>query len=336
MNKQNVRTCIVGLGWWGDELVNASKNVDRLEINTCFARTESTRNEFAKKHSCRAIESWEEVLNDNEIDAIFLATPHSTHSRMIVDAANAKKHILVEKPFVLNVAEGIKALDACSKAKVKLAVGHQRRFQPAHRKLKDWIQSGKLGTIIQAEANFSYGFASTLSPDSWRSNPDESPAGAMTGLGIHQVDNLQYFLGPVKNVFSYSKSVKPDTFLEDVTVTLLEFESGSFGYLGSNMLTPKVFYVRVYGTEANAIAENEGTKITLWGKDNTELIEEFEVSGDPVTAPLVAEISDFAQSIIQDSTPEVDGVVGLRNSAVLEAIILSSREKRIVTIEELY
>tara|TARA_A100001037_G_C15153801_1_gene641776 strand:+ start:14849 stop:15859 length:1011 start_codon:yes stop_codon:yes gene_type:complete len=336
MSKQNIKTCIVGLGWWGDELVNASKNVDGLEINTCFARTESTRSEFAKKHSCRPIESWEGVLNDTEIDAIFLATPHSTHASMIVDAANAKKHILVEKPFVLNVAEGITALDACSKANVKLAVGHQRRFQPAHRKLKDWIQSGKLGTIVQAEANFSYGFASTLSPDSWRSNPDESPAGAMTGLGIHQVDNLQYFLGPVKNVFSYSKSVKPDTDLEDVTVTLLEFESGSFGYLGSNMLTPKVFYARVYGTEGNAIAENEGTRITLWGKDNSELVEEFEVSGDPVTAPLVAEISDFAQSIIQDYTPEVDGVVGLRNSAVLEAIILSSREKRIVTIEELY
>ena len=336
MVKQNVKTCIIGLGWWGDELVNASKKVDGLEIESCFARTESTRNEFAKKHSCRPISSWKEVLNDSDIDAIFLATPHSTHANMIMDAASAKKHILVEKPFVLNVSEGKIALDACSKANVKLAVGHQRRFQPAHRKLKEWIASGKLGTIVQAEANFSYGFASTLSPDSWRSNPEESPAGAMTGLGIHQIDNLQYFLGPIKNVFSYSKSVQGNTSLEDVTTSLFEFESGSIGYLGSNMLTPKVFYARIYGTEGNAIAENEGSKITLWDKDSKEFTEEFKVSGDPVTAPLIDEISDFAQSIIQDSTPEVDGIVGLRNSAVLEAIILSSREKRIVTIEELF
>ena len=336
MVKQNVKTCIVGLGWWGDELVNASKKVDGIEIESCFARTESTRNEFAKKHSCRPINSWEEVLNDPDIDAIFLATPHSTHANMIIDAARAKKHILVEKPFVLNVSEGKIALDACLTANVKLAVGHQRRFQPAHRKLKEWIVSGKLGTIVQAEANFSYGFASTLTSDSWRSNPEESPAGAMTGLGIHQIDNLQYFLGPVKNVFSYSKSIQENTSLEDVTTSLLEFESGSIGYLGSNMLTPKVFYARIYGTGGNAIAENEGSKITLWDKDNTEFIEEFEISGDPVTSPLTDEISDFAQSIIQDTIPEVDGIVGLRNSAVLEAIILSSREKRIVTIEELF
>ena len=336
MNKENIKTCIVGLGWWGDELVNASKKVEGIQIDACFARTESTRNEFAKKHTCRSIGSWEEVLNDTEIDAIFLATPHSTHATMFIDAANANKHILVEKPFVLNVTEGKTALDACLKANVKLAVGHQRRFQPAHRKLKEWIDSEKLGKIIQAEANFSYGFASTLSADSWRSNPDESPAGAMTGLGIHQVDNLQYFLGPVKNVFSFSKAMQENTNLEDVTTTLLEFKSGSLGYLGSNMLTPKVFYARIYGTEGNAIAENEGTKITLWDKENTELVEEFEVSGDPVTSPLVEEISNFTQSIIQDFTPEVDGVVGLRNSAVLEAIILSSREKRIVSIEELY
>ena len=336
MAKEKVKTCIVGLGWWGNELVNASKKVNGVEIEACFVRTESTRNEFAKKHNCRPIGSWEKVLKDPEIDAIFLATPHSTHAKMVIDAARSKKHIFVEKPFVLNVVEGKVAVDACLNANVKLAVGHQRRFQPAHRKLKELIDSGKLGKIIQAEANFSYGFALTLSPENWRSDPAESPAGGMTGLGIHQIDNLQYFMGPIKNVFSYSKSVQDNTKLNDVTTALFEFESGSLGYLGTNMLTPKVFYVRVYGTEGNAIAENEGSKLTIWQKDNSEYIEEFEVDGDPVIVPLVAEISNFTQSIIQDSTPEVDGVIGLRNSAVLEAIVISSIEKRIVTIEELF
>lgn len=332
-----VRASIVGLGWWGGELVMAAKKVSDFQVTACFARTAGTRNAFAAAHGLRPLDSWEAVLKDGETEAILLATPHLTHARMVEEAASAGKHIFVEKPFVLHVPEGQRAIAACERAGVRLAVGHQRRFQPAHRELKRLIETGELGHAIQAEANFSYGFAFSVDKTSWRAHPDESPAGAMTGLGIHHADNLQYLLGPVKSVFASSRSVNSMTDLDDVTAALLEFESGAHGYLATNMLTPKVFYIHVFGTDANVFAEDEGTKLTIQRKgiDEPE-VREFSMGGNSVTSPLVDELEDFAAAIRENRPPEADGMAGLRASAVLEGIVISARENRRVELNELY
>ncbi|MEE9275727.1 MAG: Gfo/Idh/MocA family oxidoreductase [bacterium] len=332
-----VRACIVGLGWWGGEHARAAKEVGGIDLAACFARTKETREAFAAAHGCRAMESWEAVLRDEGIEALLIATPHSTHPAMVEEAASAGKHILVEKPFVLRVREGQRAIAACERAGVRLAVGHQRRFQPALRELKRLIEAGDLGRAVQAEANFSYGFAYNIDLESWRASPEESPAGSMTGLGIHHADTLQHLLGPVKSVFAASRSIDSRTRLDDVTAVLLEFESGAQGYLGTNMLTPKVYAVRIFGTEANAFAEAEGTRLTLQKKGVEEAeIAHFPVAGDPVTAPLRPALADFAAAVREGRAPEVDGAAGLRASAVLEATALSSREGRRVEVAELY
>ncbi|MDA0999895.1 MAG: Gfo/Idh/MocA family oxidoreductase [bacterium] len=337
MREGGVRACIVGLGWWGGEIVSAARKVEGFSVTACFARTPSTREKFGSDHSCRTLDSWEAVLRDPEIDAVILATPHSTHARMVEEAASAGKHIWVEKPFVLQVPDGQRALAACEKAGVRLTAGHQRRFQPAHREIKRLIGSGALGQVIQTEANFSYGFAAQVEAGSWRADPGESPSGSMTGLGIHHLDTFQYLFGPISSVFASSRSVSHQTDLDDVTAVLIEFESGAQGYLGSNMLTPKVFYVNVYGTGGNAFAENEGTRLTLVkkGVDEPEVIE-YAVEGNPVTAPLVNLISDFTAAIREGREPEVDGATALRTSAAIEAITRSSREGRKVELAELY
>ncbi len=332
-----VRACIVGIGWWGGEHASAAEKVDEFQFTACFARTAEARDAFAAERGLRAMESWEAILKDEEIEAVLLATPHSTHARMVEEAASAGKHVFVEKPLVLHVPDGQRGLAACERAGVRLAVGHQRRFQPAHRELKRLLDAGELGHAVQAEANFSYGFAFKLDKTSWRAKPDESPAGAMTGLGLHHADNLQYLLGPIKSVFASSRSVHSQTNLDDVTAALLEFESGAQGYLATNMLTPKVFYIHIFGTEANAYAEDEGSRLTLQRKaiDEPE-VREFSMGGDHVTVPLVHELADFAAAIRQNRPPEVDGTVGLRASAVLEGIIVSVRENRKVELAELY
>ncbi len=338
MNNPNpVRACLAGLGWWGGELARAAGSAEGLEITACFARTAKTREAFARERGLHPHESWEGALSDPEVDALILATPHSTHSQMIIEAASAGKHVFVEKPLTLHVPDGQRALAACETAGVRLAVGHQRRRQPAHRALKRLIEEGGLGRAIQVEANFSYGFADKVDPASWRAAPEESPSGAMTGLGIHHADNLQYLLGPAKSVFASSRSVTSATNLDDVTAALIEFESGAHGYLGTNMLTPKVYYIHVFGTEANAFAEDEGRRLEVQkkGVDEPE-ITEYEVAGDPVTATLPEELADFAAAIREGRPPEVDGAAGLRAAALAQGITLSAREGRKVELAELY
>lgn len=338
MNSEDpVRTCLVGLGWWGGEFARATKKVAGLEVSACFARTRETREAFSAEHGCRPVANWEEALADTGTEAIILATPHSTHARMVEEAASAGKHVFVEKPFVLHVPDGQRAIAACERAGVRLAVGHQRRYQPAHRALKRLIESGGMGRAIQAEANFSYGFADKVDPASWRATPGESPSGSMTGLGIHHADTLQYLLGPIKSVFASSRSITTTTNLDDVTAALLEFESGAHGYLASNMLTPKVYFIHIFGTEANAFAVDEGRRLTIQRK-GTEApeVSDWEVEGDPTAVNLVDELADFTAAIREGRAPEVDGHAGLRAAAVVEAITLSAREDRKVEMAELY
>ncbi|MFC1491698.1 Gfo/Idh/MocA family protein [Nitrospinota bacterium] len=332
-----VRACLVGLGWWGGEHARAAKQAEGLDLTACFARTPKPRESFAAEHGFRPFESWEAALKDGEVEALILATPHSTHARLVEEAASAGKHVFVEKPFVLHVPDGQRAIAACERAGVRLAVGHQRRYQPAHRELKRLIDAGELGHAIQADANFSYGYAYQMDPNGWRANPEESPAGPMTGLGVHHADTLQYLLGPIKSIFASCRPVNSVTNLDDVTSVLLEFESEAQGYLASNMLTPKVFYVQVYGTESNAFAEDEGRRLTLQRKGVEEPeVTEYEVAGDPVSATVVDELADFAAAIRENRPPEVDGAAGLRASAIVEGITISAREGRKVEMAELY
>ena len=106
---EKVRLASIGLGWWGNVLADAVKRSGEAEVVSCFARTEATRQAFAEKYGCRAAESVEEILNDSEVDGLLTATPHSNHPELIAQAASAGKHIFVEKPLTLNVAEAKKS-----------------------------------------------------------------------------------------------------------------------------------------------------------------------------------------------------------------------------------
>ncbi len=337
MSNSPVSLCIVGLGWWGGEIAKAAAKIKNCKIAACYARTPATREAFSKTHGCRVMESWEAVLQDEEIDALILTTPHSTHARMVVEAASAGKHVLVDKPFVLHVPDGQRAVAACKNADVRLAVDHQRRRQPAHKEMKRIIESGQLGQIVQAEGNISYGINLTIDPNAWRGDPAECPAGSMTAMGVHAADLYFHFLGPVKSLIATSRSVHPRTRIDDVTTILLEFESGVEGYLGTNALTQRMFFIQALGIEGIVRAENEGSRLTLFQKGvDAPTVTDFPVEGDPVTLTLAEELADFAESVQFGNSPAVDGETALHACAILEAISVSDREGRRVELAEMY
>ena len=168
-----LRVASVGLGRWGDMLASKASDAG-IEIVAAFARTPETREKFAAAHGARPASSYEEVLSDPDVQAVLLATPHSTHADLVVAAAAAGKHVFVDKPFTLTVAEGKRAIEATETAGVVLQVGHNRRRQPANRRLKEMVDGGVLGVPHYAEANLSY--PKGLNPRSgWRADPAESP-----------------------------------------------------------------------------------------------------------------------------------------------------------------
>ncbi|MFP3916153.1 MAG: Gfo/Idh/MocA family protein, partial [Actinomycetota bacterium] len=142
-----VRTASVGLGWWGRELAKAARATGRFEITTCFARTPETRQEFASQVGCATASSLEGVLSDPDVEALLVATSHQSHREIIEAAADAGKHVFVEKPLTLSVEDGRAAVQAAETAGIVLQVGHQRRRLPAHREMRHLIESGEIGDI---------------------------------------------------------------------------------------------------------------------------------------------------------------------------------------------
>src|SRR5258705_11091774 len=187
----------VGLGWWSDELASSIQGKSGLlKIVACSSRSAEKRKAFAQKFSAQPYETYEAVLADPAIDAVILTTPHSLHAAHATQAAQAGKHVFVEKPFDVSALAAKAAADACKKAGVVLAVGHNRRFAPAALAIRKMVAEGSLGQILHAEAQFSNPSALSYTPDRWRASRTESPGGGIAGMGVHMIDLLQWMLGP--------------------------------------------------------------------------------------------------------------------------------------------
>ena len=325
-----VRVASAGVGGWGRTLADAVAKGTGLRIVACTSRTPETRAAFAKTYGCRDLPSFEAVLADPEVEGVIITTLHSAHADQMVASAKAGKHVFVEKPFALTLADARRAADACRQAGVVLAVGHQRRRQAASRALKRLIDEGALGRVVQIEGNFSADIGFSFKPGVWRLVRAETPGGAMTNLGIHHVDTYQYFLGPIARVTAFSRRVAlPDAEIDDTTSILFEFASGSLGYLGTSWVhANRGSAITLHGTEAQAWHEADGARLLLARRGQAE---RTAVPLTPVD-PIVEELTEFARCVREGTKPEVDGEVGVSTIAVLEAIVQSSDTGRAVDV----
>jgi len=323
-----LRVASVGLGRWGEMLASKSKD-SGMEIVGTFARTAETREAFARAYGGRPAGSLDELLSDPDVEAVLLATPHSTHADLVAEAAAAGKHVFVDKPFTLTVAEGKRAIKAAEFMGVVLQVGHNRRRQPANRRLREMVESGELGMPHYAEANLSY--PKGLNPRSgWRADPAESPAGGMTGLGVHMADNLNYLLGRPARVAAFSRQNIGVSKLDDATIATLEFESGCLAFLGTSMVIPDIGRTAVWGTEAAAWNESDGERFYF------QPVGEIERSEQPVeTLDTVRdELEEFVGNVRNGATPETGGPEALEAVVVLEGVVESAAAGTVVDLDE--
>src|SRR5678815_5964346 len=127
-----IQAAIVGLGTWGQHLVaSVQGKSDVIRFTAGATRTPSKASEFCARHGIRLLSTYEDVLADPAVEAVVLATPHSTHAEQVAAAAEAGKHVFVEKPLGLSRADCERAVAACAARNVTLAVGYNWRFQPS-------------------------------------------------------------------------------------------------------------------------------------------------------------------------------------------------------------
>lgn len=251
-----LNAAIVGLGWWGKTLVEAMQGARDLRFVAGTTRTGSPEAQaFAAAQGLRLAPSFEALLADPAVDAVVLATPHSEHTRQVVAAAQAGKHVFCEKPFALTRAEAQAAADATTRAGVTLGLGYNRRFHPEMTKLREQIRTGALGTILHVEATMTFANALWLSPTQWRANKAETPCGGLTPLGVHAIDGMIDLCGPIAHVYcqSFRRVVAIDA--DDTTSILFRMTDGMSGYLGTMTATGPGFSFQVFGSTGSVRLE---------------------------------------------------------------------------------
>jgi predicted dehydrogenase len=246
-----IRTAIVGLGRWGQNLVNSVRASDSVRFTTAHTRTRATAAAFCAAAGLRWVDSLDMILNDPAIDAVVFATPHTLHSQQVIQAAAAGKHVFIEKPFSLSMEDAQRARDAARDAGIVLAVGFNRRFHPSMRMLRDAVSSGRLGTLVTISAEQTALHGITMTRDAWRARPEEAPAGAMTAIGVHLVDGMIDLFGPVRQVYAQvSRRAAP--LADDTTDVLLRFENGASGHIFCSTAATPHYRMAVYGTQGFA------------------------------------------------------------------------------------
>lgn len=324
-----VRLASVGLGWWGKVLADGARSAG-ADLVGGFARSPAARDEFTTSYGGRPFASYEEVLGADDVDGILLATPHLTHGDLIQAAAGAGKHVFVEKPLTLSVDSAKAAVAAADSARVVLQVGHDRRRQPANRKIKQLIADGELGTVTMVETQQSTPNALRFDPDYWRANHDESPLGGMTSMGVHMVDTMTYLLGPIERVSAFSKEILDFPPIDHATTIIFEFASGPLGYLGTSFVVPRTTSITVRGTKGSVTNTENGERFLWQGAEDPAPREQ-----DIETLDTVAdEVGEFVRSIRGEATPETGGAEGAEVVAVLEAAIASSRSGLPVVVDD--
>ncbi|MFQ5914620.1 MAG: Gfo/Idh/MocA family protein [Nitrospinota bacterium] len=324
-----VRVGQVGLGKWGNQLATAASKSQKIQFAAGFSRSEEKRKAYAEKYGMETESSYEDLLGREDIEGVVISAPNNAHTELCIRAAEAGKHVFVEKPITNHIPEARQVVAACEKAGVTLMVGHGSRRLGGHRVQKEWIEGGKLGEVVMIDGNISNTTGMAVAEGAWLWYKKESPAGALTQLGVHHVDTFLYLGGPVKRVSAFLGRKKTRAEIPDVTSTLLEFESGVQGYVGSNFASARwTFFVNVYGTEGNLYYDRfDG----LYHKVSDE--PRGPVPYDNVDI-LQDELEHFAHCLRNGAQPETGGKEGIDALAVVVAAIRSAEEGRAVEIAE--
>lgn len=312
-----INAAIVGVGWWGQKIVNAVQGKsERIRFIRGISKEPDSVRDFAATHAFELSTEFADALTDPRVQAIVLATPHSLHTEQIVAVAKAGKAVFCEKPLALMKADALRSTNACRDAGVLLGIGTNKRFWPSMRELRRVVAGGELGEILHVEGHYSNeNSGAHFSP--WRGAPSETPGAGMTGSGIHVLDALVNLLGPVARVQTQVITRKPAPDPTDTLSIVFEFENRTSALLGAVRATPFYWRIHVFGREGSVEALGE-TDLVIRRKGAKP--EHFSYA--PLDS-LKEEFDVFADAVAGDSEYPIKMTHMVNVVAAFEAIVQS-------------
>jgi UDP-N-acetyl-2-amino-2-deoxyglucuronate dehydrogenase len=341
-----IRFAVVGLGmgWHHCKDLRDARGAELVAV----CDPEPARLERAvKEFSVRGTPRFEEILADPEIDVVNICTPSGLHSDLTCQALRAGKHVVCEKPPDVTVAKVDAMIAAQRETGRKLQVIFQSRFEPLYRRLKETIESGRMGRLVGVHGAVHWYRAQSYfnCPGMWKGTWALDGGGSLSNQGVHTVDLLQWLCGPVVEVFGRFGVFAHEIETEDKTVAVLQFKNGALGTLttttaaypgletevlvhgskGSVAVRDDLSHWRIQGESREAEEQEEREMLAAYGPRQAR---DASVASDPfafATRGHLAQFEDMVEAIREDREPR-NTVASTRHTVeILEAIYESGR-----------
>lgn len=315
---------IIGCGIIADWHSTAINNIENASIAGVFDVNLTRAETFAAEHNCKAFPTLEDMLACNEIDIVCICTPSGLHAEAAVAAANAGKHIVVEKPMAITREQLSAIVEAVERNGVQLTSISQRRFCHSIKKVKDAIQAGKLGKLLLGDVYMKfYRSAEYYASAGWRGTWSMDGGGVLMNQGIHFIDLLQYLMGPVKSVSALCRTLDRDIEVEDSCVATIEYENGAIGILEGSTCVEPGFPGRIEITGSKGTVVIEDINIIKWIVDGKELdLATLEIPEEIASNPDLhtTQLQNLIQAVETGTRPFIDVYEGKRPVDVILSI----------------
>ena len=330
---------IIGCGAVAQEYVKAFKKDDRSEIRALVSRNCANAERYRDRYDldCAIETDAAEMLRRKDTDIVVVCTPHNQHTKYAVAAAEAGKHIIIEKPVAITLEDMRKQQQAVKKAEVKTLVSFVLHWNPLLITIDQLIAQGVFGNIFMVEVDYMHRIWMTAE-EKWYASRQQSGTAILTG-GCHAIDALRWFAhSEAKQVCAYQvKTENPIEYPGSISVNV-EFEDGKIGRSTTTFdaQMPYRFNIGVYGTEGT-IRNNEifAPKLFPGQNDFMKIPCILPDSADVAHHPFEGEVSHFLDCIIEDKRPYPDLEDAAQTHAVCFAADISAESGRPVAISEL-
>ncbi len=341
---------IIGCGNIGPVHAEAISNVRGARLVAVSDVVEKSAQALAGKYSAEAYTDYRKLLERKDVDVVCLCVPSGMRADIGIACAQAGKHIVAEKPIEISTARADRLIAAADKAKVRLACVFQSRFAEGARLIRKAVEEKRFGRLVLGDAYIKW-FRSHdyYKSGVWRGTRKFDGGGALINQGIHQIDLLLWFMGPVKWVRAETRlSAHEGLEVEDLACAQMEFANGALGSIeASTAIWPgHPARVEVHGSEGSAVLEDG--ELRFWQfKTDTKADKRVRASmnaesalGSGAADPLAhlkseghrRQIADFVKSILENREPFVDGREGRRSVQLIEAIYASARSGKTVRL----
>ena len=335
---------LVGCGVIAPTHAEAIERLDNAKLLAVCDLNEDAAKACATDFEAEPYTDLDEMLARDDIDICNILTPSGLHAKLGVQCADAGKHVICTKPIDITLENIDRLIEAGERNNVNISATHQNRDYPIYRKIKSYVDEGKLGELLYGNAFVPWFRSDEYYAQGWQGTKALDGGGALINQSIHYIDLLIWFMGQVERVCGFADALAHDIETEDIGSAVLKFEGGQHGIIQGTTCTYNGMPARIeiHGTKGNVVVV--GDDLALWDVEGENHYRDGNAgqkggAADPkggmqenAIVSHVKQIGDVIAAIEEGREPEIDGYEARRAVEVILAIYESSETGNPVTI----